>query len=283
MKKFDFKKSFVNFLALAAGLAIIAGLSIIFLFFYTINQGPFPFWEDKDTLGVMGEFFGGTVGSIWALAGVILFYLALVYQKRELELQRQELKETREIMQSQSVTIAIQQFENTFFQLLNFHIDAAGKIRKTKSSSGKIINGFEYLFNDFKKEVIDLKKRRKNDGGYDQLDNRSFENCFMTVYDGYKNTFQHYFENYRTLVLFIGEKSHDPEFYFNILKSHFTEQEVLAQFYFVMLFVKDDQMVQTIEKYNLFQKLNIRSVTDIDNFHLDRIKKEAYAKPELVI
>ncbi len=275
--RLSFNVLVANILAICAIMAIAAGISVAYLFFYSLSRNNPDFWKDADALGVAGEFLGGTVGSIWALAGVILFFLALIYQKRELVLQREELKESRKIMEYQSATIAIQQFENTFFQLLNFHINASNTIRNlATSSNGRSNNPFDALYSDFKKEVNALKKRRKQDSGNVSPDDESFEMCFKTVYEGYKNTFQHYLENYRTLVLLIRSKSHDPEFYFNILRSHFTEQEVLIQFYYVLLASKDKDLIETAEKYGLFHKLNLRAVAEIDSYHVQKLKENAY-------
>lgn len=259
-------------------LAVLGGIGVAVWFLYVLNESTPEFWLDTNLLGVAGEFLGGTVGSIWALAGVILFFLALIYQKRELVLQREELKESRKIMESQSTTIAIQQFENTFFQLLNFHVNASNNIRNTiLGTNGSALNGFDSIFKDFKKEVQALKRRRKKDSVAVSPDDESYDLCFRTVYSGYKNTFQHYLENYRTLVVLIQAKSHDPVFYFNILKSHFTEQEVLVQFYYTVLFAKDKELLKAAEKYGLFHKLNLRAVTEIDSYHLDKVSKTAYA------
>ena len=277
--RLSFSVLVANILGICAILAIGAGIAVIYLFFYALNKKDPTFWQNIETMGVAGEFLGGTVGSIWALAGVILFFLALIYQKRELVLQREELKESRKIMENQSATIAIQQFENTFFQLLNFHINASNAIRNTTlGTNGRSHNPFDALYNDFKKEVSALKKRRKQDTGNVSPDDESFEICFKTVYEGYKNTFQHYLENYRTLIFLIESKGHDPAFYFNILKSHFTEQEVLTQFYYVVLLAKDDLLLAASEKYSLFHKLNLRAIAEIDAYHLEKVKKKAYAE-----
>ncbi len=266
-----------NILGACVLLAVAGGIAVAIWFLYMLNQSKPDFWLDASSLGVAGEFLGGTVGSIWALAGVILFFLALIYQKKELVLQREELKESRKIMESQSATIAIQQFENTFFQLLNFHVNASNTIRNTiLGTNGTSLNGFDSLFKDFKKEVQSLKRRRKKDNVAVSPDDESFDLCFKTVYSGYKNTFQHYLENYRTLVVLIQAKSHDPVFYFNILKSHFTEQEVLVQFYYTLLFAKDKELLKAAEQYGLFHKLNLRAVADVDAYHLDKVNKMAY-------
>mgnify|MGYP001795266993 CR=1 FL=1 len=275
----SFSALLANILAIGAVVAIGSGLGLAYLFFYALWKKDPVFWTNVDLLGTAGEFLGGTVGSIWALAGVILFFLALIYQKSEMVQHREELKESRKIMEHQSATIAIQQFENTFFQLLNFHINAANNIRSTVTgTNGRALNAFDSLYRDFKKEINALKKRRKQDGGNVSPNDKSFEMCFRTVYEGYKNTFQHYLENYRTLVLLIQAKSHDPKFYFNILKSHFTEQEVLIHFYFVVLFSKDVTLVATCEEHGLFHKLNLRAIAEVDSYHLEKVKKSAYAE-----
>ncbi|TRX51759.1 hypothetical protein FNH22_23655 [Fulvivirga sp. M361] len=283
LRRLSFSALVANILGIFAIVAVASGIAVVYLFFYALNKNDPTFWQNIQTLGTAGEFLGGTVGSIWALAGVILFFLALIYQKRELVLQREELKESRKIMENQSATIAIQQFENTFFQLLNFHINASNTIRSTTlGSNGKSHNPFDALYNDFKKEVNTLKRRKKQDTGNVSPDDESFEICFKTVYEGYKNTFQHYLENYRTLIFLIENKSHDPEFYFNILKSHFTEQEVLIQFYYVILFARDKTLLTVSEKYSLFHKLNLRAIAEIDAYHLDKVKKRAYAEDQTV-
>ncbi len=270
---------FANLLAICAFVAIGIGLWLCYLFVVKMNGFSPEVWQDHTTLGMAGEFLGGTVGSIWALAGVILFFLALIYQKRELVLQRMELHESRKIMESQSKTIAIQQFENTFFQLLNFHINAANIIRSTKiNANTKAKNAFDELYTDFKKETAKLKRRRKADAGSLGLSDESFENTFMAVFEGYKNTFQHYLENYKALLFFIKNKSHDPVFYYNILKSHFTEQEVQVHFYYIILLSKNKELIRIIEKHHLFEKINERAVIEVDAYHLQKVDKEAFRR-----
>jgi hypothetical protein len=106
-----------------------------------------------DKIGQFGDLVGGLIGSIWALAGVILFYIALTEQRKdfatnrkvldaqtealklqleEFKLQRQELSETREIFK-------IQKFETSFFNLLKFHNEATKdlSIRFEKSNNIK--------------------------------------------------------------------------------------------------------------------------------------------------
>lgn len=263
------EKYFVIALRIGVVLSILAGVGIVIFYF------SFMFKGDTESLSSMGEFFGGTVGTIWALAGVILFYLALIYQRRELELQRQELVESRKIQKEQSETISIQQFENTFFHLLGFHLEASKKIIEEKD------NGFEKMYNDFKKSVSATKLKRKKDGSMQVLDEHAYETSFRNVYDGYKNTLAHYMSSYKALVFFVEDKSNEPRFYMSLIKPHLTEQEVLIQFYHLVLYRKDEKFKRAVEAYGLFERLNFRAIQEIDKFHLEDMANGAFQSLEI--
>jgi hypothetical protein len=150
MKKV-FTEKLGKFLLLTGTLLLLFAIAIFFW-----NDFNFSI-KDKiqaDKVGQFGDFVGGLIGSIWALAGVVLFYVALTEQRKdfktnrkvlntqiealklqlnEFELQRLELSETREIFK-------IQKFETSFFNLLKFHSEITNsltiKVEKRKSSSG---------------------------------------------------------------------------------------------------------------------------------------------------
>ena len=109
---------------------------------------------NSEKIAQFGDFIGGVIGSIWSLAGVILFYVALTEQRedikinrktleaqvkalnqqiKEFELQRVELGETRKVFKEQSETLKIQRFENTLFQLINLHHEIIDKLRVDKT------------------------------------------------------------------------------------------------------------------------------------------------------
>jgi hypothetical protein len=101
------------------------------------------------------------------------------------------------------------------------------------------------------------------------------------VYDSYRNTLSHYMESYKALLFLVDEKSSDPVFYVNIIKPHLTEQEVLIQFYYLLLYDKNEHFKRVVESYGLFQRLNIRAVHAVDKLHLEELRGTAYeATPE---
>lgn len=270
-QKTSFRSFFAIFLGFCAAVSVLIGLGLIYYVFTSVKDLDLTVESDLQSLSMLGEFFGGAVGSIWSLAGVILFYLALIYQRKELELQREELLETRQILDNQSKTIEIQQFENTFFQLLEFHLAAAKRIETQEGG-----NGFEKMYADLKKTVNDTRRKRKKDGSSQDLDAKAFETCFAHVFDSYRNTLSHYVESYKALLFLVDQKSRDPNFYVNIIKPHLTEQEILIQFYYLVLYNKDPRFQRVVENYGLFERLNFRAVQAIDKLHLDELKDSAY-------
>ncbi|WOK07475.1 putative phage abortive infection protein [Imperialibacter roseus] len=126
MKKFLSEKASVVLIFL--GVVLIA-LGLL-LFLWNDLQLSYSAPINNDKFGQFGDFIGGIVGSIWALAGVILFYVALTEQRKDLkinqqvlqqqikefELQRKELEETRQVFN-------LQKFDNTFFNLLKVQND----------------------------------------------------------------------------------------------------------------------------------------------------------------
>lgn len=119
-----------------------AGLFVLGLVFFVWKESGVSTSAEIDAakFGQFGDYVGGLIGSIWALAGVILFYVALTEQRQDIQtnravletqvsaleqqieefkLQRQELELTRGIFTEQSRTLKLQQFESTFFHSLN--------------------------------------------------------------------------------------------------------------------------------------------------------------------
>ncbi len=164
----------------------------------------FFIWNDKifitsqeinsQKFGEFGSFIGGLIGTLWAFAGVILFYVALQEQRKdskknqeilstqvealgqqisEFKKQTEEFRLTRDVFLEQSKTLRLQQFESTFFNTLNmFHnlIESITYIKPLptyKSLADKpvypqqqeVFKGrdcFEYFYKEYTKEYQNL-------------------------------------------------------------------------------------------------------------------------------
>jgi len=154
IKIYNSKKNKDDFLGTILGFICVASIIIIiwllnFLFMPIIYGSP-------TGVGTAGDMFGGITAlfSGLAFAGLIT---TLFMQRRELELQRRELKQTREVF-------SIQRFENTFFGLINLLNNHIRSIEVNIGISGKKHTGRDALENFSKKLPVQNKIIQKNIG-----------------------------------------------------------------------------------------------------------------------
>lgn len=224
-------------------MSIISGIYITYKFLYVISKTIEITKEGNDIdttiTGMIGDFMGGVVGTIWSFAGVILFFLALRLQSKELSLQIEELKSTREVF-------TIQQFENTFFNLLKTQNDIRLSVEyriENRNAYGileapTVLNAhaaFEeikkFMLNERKKLEKNLLLMQRDDLSEDkkQKNIKGFLNYYSVTYEImntdkilesksiYKITFNefhnqlgHYFRNLYHILLYLKE-SEDKE------------------------------------------------------------------------
>jgi len=102
-------------------------LSFVVIFWFASVIEWFPWWATKNEGGEFGDSFGAINALFAGLAftGVIF---AIILQWQELRLQRQELRDTRTEIRGQKETLQKQNFESSFFQLLNMHSEIVSSI-----------------------------------------------------------------------------------------------------------------------------------------------------------
>lgn len=126
-------KKITNFLLLSFGLIAFLFLIIAFIGYRIHFNGGFS--NANEDWGTFGDFFGGTLNPIFSFLGLIALLYTISAQGEELDLSRTELMLTREelsrsanaqimaqeALHKQVETQNKQQFENTFFSLLEQH------------------------------------------------------------------------------------------------------------------------------------------------------------------
>lgn len=255
---------------------IYGGLVLIFVGLFA----PFSFNKSNfELLGYLGEYVGGVVGSFWTLAGVLLFYSALnrqgkefLLQREQLELQRYELSQQREELKlqryetelqrkeferqteqlkEQNLTLSIQKFENTFFQLLGLH--------------NEIVNSNESrdLAKDWAKKLY-----LRFIGKYQRLleensDQKELINESYKLFPKRLEYLDRYFNNLYYLLEFIHKsRIEDKSFYTSIVRAQLNVYELLLFFYFANSELSPDNTIFLIEEYELLKGLPIEELID---------------------
>ena len=134
-------------------IAFIAILVVIAA--YVFNFHAHNFSESNGDWGTFGDFFGGTLNPLLSFLALIILLRTFSMQKTELDLQREELKDTKELLRLQTQTQIKQRFESTFFALLNVHNQVLQnflKYKKVECNDGSKNDFFENIFNQVLKE-----------------------------------------------------------------------------------------------------------------------------------
>jgi hypothetical protein len=264
---------------------------------------------NSEKISQFGDLVGGVIGSIWALAGVILFYIALKEQRIdfqtnrevlntqaealkqqiiEFELQRQELIETRKIYQIQSETLRIQQFESTFFNLINLHHQIVNTI-DLKSSRGigfvkrspldmgspstEITTGRDCFvkFTQGLKNVYD-KKKKDIKSHIEELE--LINDSYLNYYELHQSDLGHYFRNLYHIVKFIKNTDiENKNTYIGLVRAQLSNDELVMLFYNCISDYGSEKFLPMAVEFRLFKNLNPRTLIDKNHEELlrDRI------------
>ncbi len=255
-----------TYILIGIGVCIFLAAPFFYIWKEPILDASVPI--NKEAFGQFGDFITGVVGSIWALAGVILFYIALKEQRKDIQINRdalekqiealqlqskefsfqtKELEASRKIYTTQSKILKKQQFESTFFALLNVYTDITRDLYSTQ----------KFFENNVDSLCQRFQVNEDNENDPQTLHTASIE-VYEDIYFQDKNSFAHYFRSLYRIVRFIEDSSSltDKEqfFYAKIVRSQLREQELLMLFYNAHT-VYGRNFQPFILKYNLLKHL----------------------------
>lgn len=232
------------------GLFLIA-LSIVF-FWSSLST----FQSDK--FGLFGDFVGGVIGSIWALAGVILFYVALTEQRKEFKETRDVFQEQSKIYTQQSKTLELQQFESTYFNMLQLHHQIVGSI------------DYDH-YNDITENTKTVTSRDCFKGFYDQFHNslqskikqgtetvKAARESYLKVFASYQSDLGPYFRNLYNILKFIDREQRGDKrnrLYSNLLRAQLSDFELKLLFYHCLSEHGKDEFKTYVQKYQFFKEM----------------------------
>lgn len=232
---------------------------------------------NSEKFGQLGDFVGGLMGSLWALAGVFLFYKALTEQradfnnnKKALELQvealnqqieefklsREEQKLSRKVYEEQSKTAKIQQFDSSFYSLLDVYLNIKNNLNTT------IPDYFRVLVSEISKHYDDSMK--------DPIAQRkALVTSFIEIYNNKREALSRYFRALYRLLSIIDTATNLTEkekfHYAKILRAQLSDYELIVLSYNSYTFL--GQKTQSfILKYNLLKHIPVLSLPALSGF-----------------
>lgn len=224
--------------------------------------------------GTFGDMFGG-VNALFSGAAFSVLAHTLLLQRYELKLQREELAATRteleaqrHQMTSQANTLKLQQFENTFFQLIKGHGDI---IRNMAVWENREILGracFPHFIGHLRGNYTRL--------GGEQAERIEF--ALNELYQKYESELGHYFRHLYHILKFIdAHKDVDRLRYRSFLRAQLSADEFTLLFY-NCLGHRGEKCKPLVEKYGMLKHLQPTSLLYID--HANYFAKRAFMPTE---
>lgn len=246
----------------------------------------FPYWIPN--LGRRGQF-GDSFGAINALFSGLAFacvICTLIFQMKELRLQRKELENTQQVMkgqekqlEAQNRTLQHQNFESSFFQLLSLYnsivdtMEIPGRSNNERHHSFRAMHeklnmlvnysgnmGWEEhsqrLLNQLGTEVEEASwKEDTKQIIVEEIDERG--EGFLKDYEVYVG---HYFRHLYNMFNFVDKEdnfltSQEKKYYTNLIGAQLSGYELAVLFYYA-LNKREKDFKRLIEKYALLKNLD---------------------------
>ena len=235
----------LRILAVTEGVVLIYVL-IIFFFFRSYSIDP-------KNLGEFGSFFGGVIGPI-LLALTLCFTVFLsIRQSKQLE---------------------YQQFEATFFNMLNLHNDLVSDI--TYQNGKEVIKGrrcFKYFWEEFQNlynvdsHLAELLKEKPD-----------VSHSFDSLFKDQEENLSHYFRYLYHIVKTINDSGIDnKKKYTNIVRAILSSYEHLLLFY-NGIWYSEAKFRPLIIKYQLLENMPLSKL--LDDLHKESYPIEAYGNAD---
>lgn len=221
-----------------------------------------------EDMGPFGDFFAGSTVPVLTLISSIGVILTLRMQQEQLELQRTELRNsveemiaTKKEIQEQGKTMAMQRFENTFFNTLTLHNEIVRSlvIKSEREIKGRAI--FETL-------VEEMDSRLKSAIAFEQISKNlpsleKIEIIYTSMFNIFEPQLGHYFRNLYRIVKFVHESQFSDDVkrnYIGIIKAQLSSYELVMLLYNGLSEYGED-FLPLMKQYNLLDNLNENHLT----------------------
>jgi hypothetical protein len=242
---------------------ILIVLAIVLAWLCTL---PFSRWwigaTDLEKTGVFGDTFGAVNALFSGLAFAGLFY-AILLQRAELQAQREELEATRKVLQSQkqesekqNETLALQAFENTFFQLLRVHSDNVNSLDlRNMETNGIVIAKGRDCFKTFYAYFRNAWNNAVNMNSMDHAHN--IQVAYDVFFQRHEQDVGHYFRHLYHLIKFVHENEVvDKRKYTNIVRAQLSKNELLLLYYNCLSNFGSEKFKPLVEEYTLLHTVS---------------------------
>jgi hypothetical protein len=234
------KRMLISIILILIGIGVIIWFITRLLIFE--NYWNTNYNVNLPAIGQVGDFIGGFSGTLFTLVGVVLLFETLA-------LQRMELGESRKVFEKQ-------QFENTFFNLLNLYQEIAKSMHFDNFDfhSEKTYSGKEFFEQQKRKFYEDFSAKK------DFSKNRKEASLnYIVFYTSTKEQTSHYFRTLYRIFRFISNSDFDQKGkmnYAKIVRAQLSESELFFIHYNAYT-EYGNKFRQLINEFNIIKHLPV--------------------------
>jgi len=242
----------------------VIGVACVFVIAIMIGYGWFLHFGEgtKEQHGQLGDEFS-LVNTFFSSIGVFLLAFTLIVQVYQIREQQKEIARTNKELKAQNRRVMKQQFETTFFNLLQLYNEVVKNIdihKTTKETrTGKVISAtvisgkdcFKFFFETFSHlyENSATAVSKPNDTS-------ELNAVYTKLYYLYQNDLGHYFRVLYHLVKFVHNSAmKDKKRYTSIIRAQLSSHELLLLFYNGISDLGKEKFKPLIEEYQLLKSL----------------------------
>lgn len=270
----DKKKDSGNFVVFIA----FASLLLLFTLCITLAVGVYA---DETSRGTFGDMFG--------FANAVFTGLSFIGLLITISLQRKDLNEQRYELQKQAKTLHIQNFENTFFQMLNLfnsimkstELSSGGTLYKSRKAFLIISDEVKTELNSYANNpiilarILNAKKIGIKKKSLDYLNIHDLNSVYDKIYLKYQDILGHYFRTYYHVIKLIDKTDGiDKSQYISIARSQISNSEQILLFYNCLHKNGSEKFKPFVENYALLHNLNIDELPSF--YYKDFFTNSAY-------
>ncbi|MDD5088657.1 MAG: putative phage abortive infection protein [bacterium] len=216
-------------------------------------------WTWRDEFAAAESLFTG-------LAFAILIVTAWM-QKEELELQRKELSDTREVLKGQekqllqqNETLRKQRFENTFFSLLDLHHEIVKGITLGDTSGRQC---FESLLTSCRSSVMGA----QGPSPANDLSNK-IKLGYRDFFGRHESRVGHYFRNMYNILKYVDRSDiQNRLLYTNLIRAQLSGKELGLLFYNCLSGYGEEKTKPLVERYSILKNVS-EDIAPLNQRHL---------------
>ena len=254
--------------------AIIICIVIISIMFLSNMFFPYILWDKNDDRGTFGDQFGAVNALFSGIAFAGLIYTIVLQrsdlrnQRKELFLQRKEMRLNRQEMIEQNLTLSLQRFENTFFQMMELQQNIVNNLEVTDTSLQFDKQGNKTITQIYKGTLV-FDRMFRHGAFMRPSIAHIISHSGINGYCSYEtiSIFDHYFRHLYTILDYIDQSnllSGDNEgeifmkkySYAKILRATLSRYELVFLYYNGLSTNGRDKLKPLLEKYSMLNNLN---------------------------